>query len=102
MREKISQQNWVTHAAKKSFWNIRKSNKVCLKYLIQYLFDEIRELSYPPLDSNISTTFKAQKGKDIDKIVHVTWVVRNFMKLQEYFLYTKKLNNWHWREYIVE
>ncbi len=46
--------------------------------------------------------FQGPEMKDIDKIVHVTWVVRNFMKLQEYFLYTKKLNNWYWREDIVE
>ncbi len=36
-------------------------------------FDEIRELSDPPIDSNTTTIFKAQKGsKDIVKIVHVT------------------------------
>ncbi len=42
-----------------------------------YIFDEIRELSDPPIDSNVTTTFKAQKGsKDIVKIVNVTSVYR--------------------------
>ncbi len=42
-----------------------------------YIFDEILELSDPPIDSNVTTTFKAQKGsKDIVKIVNVTSVYR--------------------------
>ncbi len=35
------------------------------------IFDEIRELSDPPIDSNATTVFKAQKRwKDIVQIVH--------------------------------
>ncbi len=47
--------------------------------------------SFLPIDSNVTTTFKAQKGsKDIIKIVHVTSVVQlYFMKLWEYFLCAK-------------
>jgi len=42
------------------------------------LFDEIRDLSDPSIDSNAITTFKAEKvSKDIVKIVHVTTVVQS-------------------------
>ncbi len=54
------------------------------------VFDEIRELSDPPIDSNATDTFKAQKdSKEIVKIVHVTSVV-HLLKLQQYFLCAKK------------
>ncbi len=37
------------------------------------IFDEIQELSDPPIDSKGPTTIKAQKlSKDIVKMVHVT------------------------------
>ncbi len=51
-------------------------------------FDEIRELSDPPIDSNTTTIFKAQKGsKDIVKIVHVTWSYKNTFCAQKYWLF---------------
>ncbi len=37
---------------------------------------------WPCIDSNITDTFKAQKGSK--KIIYVTSVVHNFMKLREY------------------
>ncbi len=56
-------------------WNwLNKGQKDNTNY---YMFDEIREFSYPAIDINATTTFKAQKGsKDIVKIVHVTSVVQ--------------------------
>jgi len=41
------------------------------------IFHEIREVSDSSIDSNLTTTFKVQKGtKDIVKIVHVTTTVQ--------------------------
>ncbi len=41
------------------------------------MFDEIRELSDPPVDSKSTTTIKVRKcSKDIGKIIHVTSVVQ--------------------------
>ncbi len=45
---------------------------VCLGNTNEDIFDEIWELSDPPIDSNATETFKAQKdSKDIVKIDHV-------------------------------
>ncbi len=59
------------------------------------MFDEIRELSDPPIDSKATDTFEAQKdSKEIIKIVHVTSVVQpNVMKLREQVLCAKKKKN---------
>ncbi len=41
------------------------------------IFDEIRELPDPPIDSNVINTIKVQKrSKDISKIIHVASVVQ--------------------------
>ncbi len=41
------------------------------------MFDEIRELSDPPIDSKATDTVKTQKGsKDIVKIIHVASVIQ--------------------------
>ncbi len=53
----------------KTFVHLRNTN--------EDIFDEIRELSDPPIDSLGTTTVKAQKGsKNIIKIVNVISVVQ--------------------------
>ncbi len=57
------------------------------------IFDEIRELSDPPIDSNTTTMFKAQKdSKDTVKIVHVTSVVQSQLYEATIILFVCKEN----------
>ncbi len=76
----------MSFQTRKTFVHLRNTNK--------NIFDEIRELSDPPIDSKGTITIKVQKrSKDIDKIVHVTSVVqpevvltKNCPSLTEFFL----------------